>query len=172
MWAGRCPHPHHIPAQAESSGLTAGLSIPAWSHGTSGQPEIFIPLTSVVFSVYSITGSSTEHKGRIHQLILLLTSLRLPHTFVHQGQAAEFLQLMLSSIRTVPLPRPPLCPISSSLLAPQLVDRGLQAPAEPPQAPAGGEKPLGGGGAGAVGLKVHAWVRVGRKASSYCRLAE
>lgn len=51
--------------------------------------------------------------------------------FVHQGQAAEFLQLMLGAIRTVPLPHPPLCPISLPLPAPQLVDRGLQAPTEP-----------------------------------------
>lgn len=70
---------------------------------------------------------------------------------MQQGQAAEFLQLMLGAIRTLPLPHPPLCPIPLPLLAPQLVDRGLQAPTEPPQTPAGGEKPLGGWGAGAAG---------------------
>lgn len=74
---------------------------------------------------------------------------------MQQGQATEFLQLMLGAIRTLPLPHPPLCPIPLPLLAPQLVDRGLQAPTKPPRPQQEGKSPWVAGVQEQRGLKVH-----------------
>lgn len=151
MWAGRCPQPHHVPAQAESLGLTVGLSVPTWSRGTSGQPETFIPCSQSSFLFTAARGAARSTRAGSTSTFFC-SPLSISRTLLcTKGK-------LLSSSSSCSVPSGPCpCPILLSAPFPCLSrlhswwTGACRLQPSPPQTPAGGEKPLGGWGAGAAG---------------------